>query len=477
MSYRSTPRGRRSGLLPFVFLTCLVFVIGCGEHDEEAGALDTAKASTGAESPLNILFIVIDAAAAKYVGPYGAELPATPRIDEFAGQATVFERAYAQAPWTLPSVASYLSGRYPPPHQRMIGPGYMSASMAHRVQTAGLQTAGFSESPYITADYSMDIGFATFVEQFPAELLKTHPRDFARRDSEETVNLAAEWLAENGADPFFAYVHLLPPHAPYNPPPPFAGMFATGYDGPLNGDTDTILKIDDGEIEATDELIAHLRAQYVENLAFADHQVGRLLDEVRELGLWQETLIIIASDHGEAFMEHGRMWHNWHVYEEMIHVPLLVHFPPALGKTPARWPGVVSLVDLLPTVLDALEMPADDALPGTSLLHTMRRTDPQDGVALAWTLMTPQDRGVVNHQYKLVFHDDTRQFELYDLVTDPAETTNIASAQLDVVESMAQHLTVQREAFQPARPTGVSPERMRQLRSLGYVGDEEDDGQ
>ena len=169
------------------------------------------------------MLVVLDAAGARHLGCYGSELPTTPRIDAFAREATVFERAYAQAAWTLPSVGSFMTGRYPPLQalEKRVGEGEMLAKV---VQRAGLRTGAFSENPYVTRPFGFAAGFEEFREYFPFGALARSPDRFERRDSRRTVDEALAWMRTKRGERFFLYVHFLMPHAPYDPPPPFGGL-------------------------------------------------------------------------------------------------------------------------------------------------------------------------------------------------------------------------------------------------------------
>jgi len=463
------------GRFAAVALLCAVVLLaGCGQESQTTPS-PAAKVLTPPKN-LNAIFVVIDAAAARYLGCYGNSLDTSPNIDAFAREATRFRRAYSQSSWTLPSVASFLTGKYPPDpgFSKATSQGRLKALMARPMalllKEAGVQTAGFSESPYVTAVFGMDTGFETFREYFPHRVLEERPRDFDRMDSERTIDDVVTWLDEHKQERFFVYVHLLPPHAPYNAPPPFADRFDPDYEGSVHGDIDTLLKVDKRQIRITARDLAHLQAQYQENLAYADHQVGRILDALRERDLFDRSLVIVSSDHGEAFLEHGRMMHNWTVYEEMIHVPLVIRFPAGLGEMPKTWDGVVELTDLMPTIFETMGVPVPDGAVGGSLLRELRGSDQAAGLARSWTAMIGLHKGaLVLREDKLVLDTRSGKAELYNLRDDPSERNDLAKSKRQLVEQLVALLESGASKATSVREVELDEATKRSLRSLGYV--------
>jgi len=421
----------------------------------------------------NVVLLVVDAASARYLSCYGNELRTTPQIDALAQEATLFERAYAQAAWTLPSAGSYLTGYYPPTQPRTkTSKVILTVPIAAVLRRLGMQTAAFSENPYVTEGFGLNTGFDLFKEYFPFEAFDKTRGGFERIDSAKTVSDVIDWLDENGRDPngFFLYVHLLPPHAPYDPPPPFAGRYDVGYDGRIEGTPGTLAKIDKEELQVSEGDLAHLRAKYQENLAFADYQVGRILQRLRDGGVLDETLLIITSDHGEAFREHGRMMHNSTVYEEMIHVPLIVRFPSRVGEVPRRWKGVVELADIMPTVCDVLGFGLSKMPHGRSLLERLQEGNEADGFARSWSSMMSKVRpALISQEHKLILDPDTGQVELYDLRADPAEKINIAASNPVIVDRLKSLLLAEDASTIETEEVSVNEEVEKRLRSLGYV--------
>jgi arylsulfatase A-like enzyme len=410
------------------------------------------------------LLVVLDAAGARHFGPYGVGREVSPRLDALAGDGTVFERAYAQASWTLPSTASILTDRYPP-RERQDRMRVDGETLASRLHAAGVATAAFSENPLVTADLGFTTGFETFHEYFPKQLLDARPRDYPRVSSQVTVDDAVAWLGANRARPFFLYVHLLSPHCPYPAPAPFGGRFDPDYGGDIQGIPDTLMRINEGILAITPRDLEHLRLQYEENAAYGDHQLGRLLDAVDALGLRRRTLVVVLGDHGEAFREHGVLLHSTTLYDEMIHVPLVVRFPASAGRVPARWPGVVEARHVYPTIARMMGLPGRRGLLGV-LRGRMR--GPQ--VARAWTGEGRTALGsLTTSRYKVILDRRTRRLELYDLANDPGEMHDLSGAQRSLAVRLVRRLRrAERNRF-ARRESPLDPDMVRQLRALGYL--------
>ncbi len=447
---RRTPTSHRAARAVVVSVAVLALVAGCKR-----------RSPTG---PPGVLLVVLDAAGARHVSAYGASPPTTPHIDALAREGTLFERAYAQASWTLPSMASLLTGRYPPrERQNLMVVG--GRTLPLRLQAAGVATAGFSENPLITTDLGFNAGFDLFREFFPKRLFEEHQRDFPRVASDATVDEAIAWLRARGSQPFFLYVHLLPPHCPYPAPPPFGGRFDPGYAGEVQGLTGTLFQINEGGLTVTPRDLEHLRLQYAENLAYADHQVGRLLDALDAAGLRARTLVVVTGDHGEGFREHGLMLHTATLYDELVHVPLVVRFPDGTRRTPHRWAGVVELRSVAATIARLFGLAAP---PG--LLQAMRPAPGTHVAARAWTAYGDAAlAAITTERHKLIVDRRTHRLELYDLVDDPRETTNLAGTQRTLAVRLARQLRHGEGLGFGRRARPLGDETQRRLRALGYV--------
>ncbi|PYQ13917.1 MAG: hypothetical protein DMF80_13675 [Acidobacteria bacterium] len=403
----------------------------------------------------NVLLVILDAAGAGHFGCYGYPRRTTPEIDRIAAEGVVYDRAYTPSVFTRSSMASIWTSQYPDQHRvgvdEDVGIAEDRPTVAELVAGRGIHAVGFIGNP-VARGFGLDRGFAEFHSVYTQKVnlgLVTHAEAFRA--------ILPGFFQTHRSGRFFAYVHYLEPHFPYDPPPPFNTIF--GPDAPLSADqrrqNDWFSAVNDGRTTATPAEIDHLRRLYDGSLAYVDREVGFLRRTLEEAGLWERTLVILAADHGEGLREHGWIGHMKQVYEEAAHVPLIVHYP--AGKRPAasRIKEVVCLLDLAPTIADALDVPV---VPGTFVGRSLLRGAPETRVVTRNTDLEPT-YGVTEDRYRLVFQTTDRAQQLYDAVADPGE--------------------VQRQALQrfllglrPEKPTPIrplSPAEVEALRALGYV--------
>jgi len=269
---------------------------------------------------------------------------------------------------------------------------------------------------------------------------------------------------------FFAYVHYLEPHFPYDPPPPFNTMF--GPDAPLSIEQrrqhEWFWAVNEGRVRATPEEIDHLGRLYDGGLAFVDREVGFLRRTLEQAGRWDRMLVIITADHGEGLREHGWIGHMKQVHEEAAHVPLIVHYPAGQGSRGTSVNEVVSLLDLAPTIADALGVAVPE---GTFVGRSLLRGGPGTRVVTRNTDLVPT-YGVTDGRYRLIFQAADRAQQLYDVLADPAETHDLADAQPAWAAAQRQALQRFVLALRPEKPTPIrppTPAELEQLRALGYV--------
>ncbi|MFT7462379.1 MAG: arylsulfatase A-like enzyme [Pseudohongiellaceae bacterium] len=456
----------------------------------------------------NVLIISVDTLRADHVGCYGYERDTTPELDRFAATALRYERAYAPAPWTLPSHAGLLSGRHP--HEMGIR-DYESAlpenveMLAEQLSGAGYQCAGFTDSGaggFVGADRGFARGFETY------EHAPFHEDSFYQYDIVETVDRAEDWFAERDTErPFFLFLHTKSVHttradehvladsdAPYHKPPAYRTHFLPGDDLQFSWTDakghkgvhylrDINKRIGDGTFDRSDftpERLQELIDLYDGGVRYTDEQLGRLFGLLEERGLDENTLIIVTADHGEAFFEHELLLHK-ELYEDLLHVPLLVRLPKSAAKLGAR-SGVVrapvSLLDIAPTVLQRLGVGLPDGLDGR-VLPTVEAEALGGERPLFSAYQFQEDyfyraAALCEGPWKLVSYwmtaDGDPIVELFDLRTDPNERHPVQ----DQPERLADML-VRALAWYSA-PVGykgetlaMDEETLQELRALGYV--------
>jgi arylsulfatase A-like enzyme len=397
-----------------------------------------------AERP-NVLFVVIDTLRHDHMTSYGYERDTAPEIDaRLARRGTVMEDAYSQAPWTLPSVVSYMTGRYP---GELLGDDPAAyglpegvTSLTEEMAALGYRTAGFVANPALHEGNGMARGFETFHSPQGIQGLELHADSINRR--------AIPWLRAHRDEPFFLYVHYIDPHDPYWNPDLVDGR-SPWFEDPggisgrwVHGVYTGRLPVDD--LERT---VEHFTALYDSEIRYVDRAVAELLAAIPPEVL-ADTLIVLTSDHGEELYDHGGWKHGHTLYEDQIHVPLIFRWD---GRIPAgrRLPGTVRLVDVAPTLLSAAggEVPA--SWQGEDLLPALTGDEPLPRMAAyAEDLQVgPLRAATVADGKKLILYNRTEPFEpqnglqetihtldqsrlglveLYDVEADPGERANLA---------------------------------------------------
>ncbi|MEQ8765174.1 MAG: sulfatase [Planctomycetota bacterium] len=424
----------------------------------------------------NILLITVDTLRADRLSVYGYERPTSPNLDRFAEAGLLFENVTAPSSWTWPSTATILTGLTPPAHGVNDGnSSFLSdeiETLAEKIRRRGLLTYAVTANPLVGPEKNFDQGFNVF--------------DTVPWSSAASVNTRfLHWLDARPGMQFFAYLHYFDPHSPYDDPrDPDGALFDPNYDGDLDGQSvnELISQInwkqppESGPIEFTQRDIEHLSARYDGCINYWDEQFGRLIEELKRRDLWDDTLVILTSDHGEAFLEHGLIAHVSSLYEEVLHVPLIIGGGAFRGE-PRRIDALVPLTSILPTVLRRLKAPVELRLPGLDLLGRSPGVD----VAFATTLLGRYgpDRiispmgAIRTPDQKLIITTIPRVTELYDLDSDPAEKDDLANEEPALVGTLRGELTewtVKESQLAPKYRVGIDESTQDTLERLGYVG-------
>lgn len=427
---------------------------------------------------MNVMLVVLDAARAESFGCYGQPEATTPEIDRIAADAVVFERAFTPAVYTLGAMSSLWTSQYPDRHHAEVS--YADRLPADRLTLAqalsarGIHTGGFVANAMAGTAFGFERGFQDFNEVF-----RLFP-DLGSR-AEAFRRVLPGWLHQHGGAPFFAYVHLREPHFPYDPPPPFNTRF--GPDAPLDveqrRDRAWYTAVNQGRVTPTAEEVAHLRRLYHGNLAYADREVGAIRQALQESGVWDKTVLVVTADHGEQLYEHGYVSHSAQVYEQSMHVPLIVRLPAGRGPRGTRTRELVDLLDISPTVTDVLLGGAGAAaareFQGRSLLPLIAGA-PGKPAVLSRTVWERPVYALRDARYKLVYDSRTGEGRLFDLEADPGETRDVAGERplrAGWYRQTLQHwLSGLAEGSARAAAGGAerpTPEQCENLKSLGYT--------
>ncbi|MEK6775300.1 MAG: sulfatase-like hydrolase/transferase [bacterium] len=396
----------------------------------------------------NILLITIDTLRADHLACYGSREVKTPNIDALANRGVLFEHAESQAPVTLPSHTSIMTGTLPPYHGIMDnGVFYVRDSqitMAEILKDHGYTTGAIVSTFVLDRQFGLDQGFDSYDDKFnsPGEP-KVKP--LLERQGDKTTEAAIEWLRKNQSRKFFLWLHFFDPHFSYSPPSPYKDEYAqTPYDG---------------------------------EVAFTDECLGRIFSTLKESGMDKKTLIILTADHGEGLQEHGEANHSYFVYESTLHIPLIFSAPAVLPRE-RRVHGIVRSIDILPTTLDFLGFKIPDHIQGVSLIPMLSSGSDDLGLESYGEAMP----GHVQHGWSALRSLRSKEWkfinapkpELYRMTDDPSETRNLIKEEPATASAMKERLKqVFKRSIQNASKESpaknIDPETRSRLESLGYI--------
>ncbi len=470
--------------LPRTFLTAtLLFSFACSEQstpatkeplagsaanappEEMAASEETSLAKSGdsqrsVETP-SILLIVVDTLRKDHLSCYGYQRSTSPNLERLASSAMVYTMAFSQAPWTTPSIGSLLSSQFPTSlgilDERSVLPEDILL-LPEALHEAGYRTAAAVSHNFCSAKWNFDQGF----DEFDESNILGHDKV----TSQGITDRGIDFLNRVTGEPFFLWLHYFDPHFAYLEHESYGFREGPEYSGPIESGTPfkELLRM---RKKVTEADIAEIRRLYDSEIAWTDREIGRMLDALRERGLYEDMLIVFTADHGEEFFEHDDLGHTKTLYNEVINVPLIIKPPQGKGQVVA---DPVALVDVYPTILDYAGVPVTTKLQGQSL------RDYETGVPVFFeTDRKRKLHGIVQGNYKMIYARDLDQYELYDLSSDPGEKTNLAEQRRDVVRKLDRRLKRWSEQIaQPANAasTELSPEEVENLRAMGYMSDD-----
>lgn len=425
------------------------------------------SAATPRTPPRNVVLILIDTLRADALGCLGNPRPVSPNLDALARSGTLFTRARSSSPWTLPSHASLFTALFPTQHGLLDTTRRLDSqhvTLAEVLQRGGWRTAAFTDSVFVSPDYGLEQGFDRF--------------DDRAGGIAPVVERAREWIS-SGPEPFFTFIHTYQVHGPYDPPEPYRSRLVTEYTGDLPQ------AVDPGDLHGRfagprKKLPAaglrYARELYEAELAYTDHVLGAFFDWLRVSGRWDRTLLIVTSDHGEEFAEHGGFGHPSQLYEELLRVPLIVRFPDKADDAGRRIDVPVRLIDIAPTVAEWTDRPVPPRWTGVSL-----RDMGAERAYLA-TVVAAESRAafaILQDSWKWIhapkgfypLHPE-RASELFDLRTDPREQESLRAParDADFAKRKARYLRkYSRLQDAPGDPVQLSPEQLQRLRAMGYL--------
>jgi arylsulfatase A-like enzyme len=454
-------------------------------------AVLSGRGSKEAEGSVrNVILISIDTLRADHLGCYGYPLPTSPKIDAFASRGALFKKAISASGWTVPSHMTMFTGLDPLDHQ---AEGYPDpAKLSRRVETVAeilgrnrIRTAAFVGGGYLWPKSGFKRGFQKY---------SSNGRHF-------TNNIAStrEWIRDHNDERFFLFFHGYDVHRPYTPSPANARLFAGDYKGNF--------KIEDlapNKPRPSEEDLRFAISQYDAEIRDVDDLLGGLLSEWEQMGLLEKTLVIIVSDHGDEFYEHGQVYHAHSLYDELLHVPLIMVGP---GVVSAVHTEQVGLIDVTPTILSAMGFGSESGgMRGIDLMPVARgeRDAPErllysslrfsaypysitalrgeDWKLIAWDIAGMRGRHIPNsrQEYSYKFRRDREENfdELFDLRQDPGEQRDVAAENV----ATRNQLLAELEPYLRAKPgapgvkrksqPNLSPKELEDLKALGYLNDQ-----
>lgn len=468
-----------------VAILALLAAPGCGTREPE-------RRPNG----WNVVFVLVDALRADHLQIYGYERDTSPNLARFASGAAVFDAALAQAPWTLSSVSSILSSMYPQTHG-------VTHAEARRPLPESIRTLpeALAESGYLSAAFvanglvnplsGLAQGFDWF-EVIPAK----HAGD---RHGDSAANLNAEaipWLettVRQSANPFFLYLHYMDPHDPYDDPEGYHRRYDPDYAGSFDGGIYPVFramaKKQAWSLDPRD--LQNMVARYDGEIRYVDAKIEEVLRAIDRLGVADRTVVIFTADHGEQFLDHGSLKHATSVYQEEVHVPLVIRAP-GIQAAGRRIATPVELIDLYPTIFELLGLPDPPNTCGRSLVPLL---EGRGAPARPYDVFTETSHGwiwdgdrvaqnkvpyfaVVRGKRKLICREGKR--ELYDLADDPGETRDLAKEKTPEADELETVVRAWRELTASKLVAGVQytpkemAEQKEQLIRLGYLPEEAD---
>lgn len=434
------------------------------------------------EPAKNVVVLVIDTLRADKLRPFNAETRVkTPVIDRFASEGVVFELAQSPENWTKPAVASILTGLHPLTHQQKTGDAALPSSaelLSEHLKGEGFTTGSFIANGYVSDRFGFDQGWDDY---------SNYIREGGSTEAKDVFDKAGNWIEAHKDERFFAYIQTIDPHVPYDPPGEYLQMYdPSEYSGQIRprmtGDLLEKAKRNPPEVvfDASDK--RRLKALHDGEITKHDHFFGAFLERLAELGLADDTLVVVTSDHGEEFEDHGSWGHGHSVYQELLHVPLLFRLPNRLPAG-AKVGNAVSTLDISATVTELLGVPGMAHNEGHTLVGLMLGEAPSQPT-VAFSDFQDDRRVITTGRWKLILRGNLTS-TMFDLVADPMEKKQLDASAFPIGRRYARMLlgqflgasnrgdwlsAEQKGGTQLQRENADMDDTIRdQLRALGYA--------
>ena len=453
-------------LLPLGLWASLLLTVGC------ISGCNPAPEETGR----GIILLSIDTLGADHLGLYGYDRPTSPFLDSLSKRGVVFENAYVQLPGTLPSHMSMFTGLYPEEHGVFPPAGVLSPeipTLPEILTDAGFRTAGHTEGGYVLGSFGFSRGFDEF----------SHEARRKEDDVERTLARGLSFLKTvQGGEDFFLFLHTYVVHDPYRPEERYLEPFWTGPKPETPAPTGAeMMKINRGEVSISQEGIDYYRALYDASIAYMDETLAGFVAAAEGLDLSQETTLIITSDHGEEFMQHGQLTHV-QAYPETMKVPL-IFAPIGSGShlTPRRINTPAESVDLATTILEMAGIPTPHPNSGESLVGFLEgdrdANDPGEAFGTQFTypfriLVSKEDNGLWFYREQRPREEqEASQQQLFDLLQDQEAAFDLAPTRPDILDPLTRRIGSydRSPVAAPYTPLTFDKDLEDRLRAMGYI--------
>lgn len=419
----------------------------------------SAEEDQGSCPDCNIILITIDALRADHLGLYGYSRDTSSGIDFLGRQSLVFENAYAHSPWTRTSMASMMTSRYPREHGVLTEAKNDFLDESFKTIPETFSENGYDTAAFITnSNLKSDFGFQQGFDHFEDRIINLR--------TEYVCKLALNWMKKR-ENKFFAWIHLNEPHDFYEPPGKYISLFIKPKDGYIHPRATsrewmTRHRMQDGRFNLTKTEIEWMKALYDGEIRYVDDELSRLLRELSESGILQNTILVITSDHGEEFLDHGYLYHGQNLHDELVKIPLLIKAP---GIKPAKIEEPVGLVDVYPTLTAMAGISHETPTRGTNLL-----TPNISRIIYGETdFRTWHQSMIIQDNVKFIHDWESNSTRKYSLNQDPVEKEPEKPSETEKQKNIELIKSYRINVHEPAGKNTVSPETLEGLKNLGYM--------
>ncbi len=474
-------------------LLFLLFIIFSAISFSQSREFRRVSGDNTFQPPLKyIILLTVDTLRPDFIAAYGERDNYTPNMDQIARDGIVFENAYSVSPWTLPSVASIMTGLPPSVHMTKTATSKLPdtlSTLAELLRKKGYKTAAIGNNQFLTRFYNISQGFdeyyfypkARFGETIGIKILRFFIKVIKINvTSAELTDLSIRWLRKDSLNPFFLWIHYFDPHMPYTAPQRFLPNV-----GPAHGlgfQFHDLAGVRRGYFYPDQQQSAWIAELYAAEVRYVDDCIGSLVKQLKELGIYDQSLLVFSSDHGEEFWEHGGFEHGHTIYNEQIRVPLIIKLPGSSAASSEQVETPVSLLSLVPTILDYADIDQRPAGVNDASLRPLLSAATLDQSYMpifSEALKYYEDQeSVIMDRYKCIHYLSRDIFELYDLESDPGEMHSLADTSPELLQQARQQFRLFHQrcdsikaayGIEKGENLILDKSAIQSLRSLGYV--------